>query len=275
MANLPADLPTNWTQGQTVSPNGTEVGLTKQHGYNYLNQQVNATQTEVNNLSTEVAGAASQTSVDNISNSIGTTTDSGATSTTGSLMGKVNELLDSTSKPGDFYYLSDTERDTIFDTIYTLESGTSSSGYRYMYLGSFVAQKDGIITVVYNCKITHQYPSDKGSGIFYACVTRGGSNMYGSVSPGRATSALSYNMISTPLGSNSTDWTIPNAGVPIYLSIYNTSNSDLKVSINVRKGENIFFFGYVIPGDDNEGHYSKTTLTSNSLKISYADAPQQ
>ena len=99
MANLPADLPTNWTQGQTISPNGTEVGLTKQHGYNYLNQQVNATQTEVNNLSTEVAGAASQTSVDNISNSIGTTTDSGATSTTGTLMGKVNAVLEKPVEP--------------------------------------------------------------------------------------------------------------------------------------------------------------------------------
>lgn len=94
MANLPADLPTNWTQGQIISPNGTEAGLTEQHGYNYLNQQVNATQTEVNNLSTKVAGAASQTSVDNIASTIGTTTDSGATSTTGTLMGKVNATLD-------------------------------------------------------------------------------------------------------------------------------------------------------------------------------------
>ena len=99
MANLPADLPTNWTQGQTISPNGTEVGLTKQHGYNYLNQQVNATQTEVNNLSAEVAGAASQTSVDNIASTIGTTTDSGATSTTGTLMGKVNTILEKPVEP--------------------------------------------------------------------------------------------------------------------------------------------------------------------------------
>ena len=52
MANLPADLPTNWTQGQIISPNGTEVGLSEQYGYNYLNEQVNNTQTEVNSLST-------------------------------------------------------------------------------------------------------------------------------------------------------------------------------------------------------------------------------
>lgn len=101
MANLPADLPTNWEQGQIITPNGTEVGLTQQYGYNYLNGQVNATETEVNNLSSEVsslsiavAGAASQTSVDNIASTIGTTTDTGATSTAGTLMGKANYLID-------------------------------------------------------------------------------------------------------------------------------------------------------------------------------------
>lgn len=50
MANLPADLPENWTQGQIVSPNGTEVGLTEQHGYNYLMKQVNDTQEAVNEV---------------------------------------------------------------------------------------------------------------------------------------------------------------------------------------------------------------------------------
>lgn len=41
---LPADLPTNWVYGQTIGPQGTDVGLTQQHGYNYLMQQVNAAQ---------------------------------------------------------------------------------------------------------------------------------------------------------------------------------------------------------------------------------------
>lgn len=41
---LPQDLPENWDDSQYVSPNGTEVGLTEQHGYNYLMQQVNSTQ---------------------------------------------------------------------------------------------------------------------------------------------------------------------------------------------------------------------------------------
>lgn len=45
---LPADLPEDWTPGQTVAPSGTSVGLTKQHGYNYLMEQVNNVQTGVN-----------------------------------------------------------------------------------------------------------------------------------------------------------------------------------------------------------------------------------
>lgn len=47
---LPADLPEQWTYGQTVGPNGTDVGLTQQHGYNYLMKQVNAAQEGVNTL---------------------------------------------------------------------------------------------------------------------------------------------------------------------------------------------------------------------------------
>ena len=42
---LPADLPENWQTGQTVAPQGSDVGLTERHGYNYLMKQVNAAQT--------------------------------------------------------------------------------------------------------------------------------------------------------------------------------------------------------------------------------------
>ena len=42
--SLPQDLPTDWTYGQTIGPNGTDVGLSEQHGYNYLMKQVNAAQ---------------------------------------------------------------------------------------------------------------------------------------------------------------------------------------------------------------------------------------
>lgn len=41
---LPADLPENWTSGQTIAPTGEEVGLDNQYGYNYLMMQVNNAQ---------------------------------------------------------------------------------------------------------------------------------------------------------------------------------------------------------------------------------------
>lgn len=47
---LPADLPENWVYGQTIGPDGTDVGLTMQHGYNYLMQQVNASQEGINTI---------------------------------------------------------------------------------------------------------------------------------------------------------------------------------------------------------------------------------
>lgn len=52
---LPADLPTNWVYGQTVGPEGTDVGLTQQHGYNYLMQAVNAVQNAANALGQSLA----------------------------------------------------------------------------------------------------------------------------------------------------------------------------------------------------------------------------
>lgn len=47
-APLPADLPEDWTTGQTVAPSGADVGLSQQHGYNYLMEQVNAAQRAAN-----------------------------------------------------------------------------------------------------------------------------------------------------------------------------------------------------------------------------------
>lgn len=98
MAKLPADLPENWTQGQIVSPNGTEVGLTEQHGYNYLMKQVNATQTEVNNVGSTIEVAlkdvAKEASVQEIQDKIGETTDTGGSQNSGTVNAKLNALLE-------------------------------------------------------------------------------------------------------------------------------------------------------------------------------------
>ena len=55
---LPADLPEDWTGGQTVAPTGAEVGLSEQHGYNYLMEQVNAAQTAAKEIGEVFSGLA-------------------------------------------------------------------------------------------------------------------------------------------------------------------------------------------------------------------------
>lgn len=49
-APLPADLPEDWTDGQIVAPSGASVGLSEQHGYNYLMEMVNRAQEAVNTI---------------------------------------------------------------------------------------------------------------------------------------------------------------------------------------------------------------------------------
>lgn len=56
---LPADLPTDWVYGQTIGPQGTDVGLTQQHGYNYLMQQVNAAQQAATQIGQAFSGLPS------------------------------------------------------------------------------------------------------------------------------------------------------------------------------------------------------------------------
>lgn len=45
---LPADLPEDWSNGQIVAPQGAAVGLSEQHGYNYLSKQINDAQEAIN-----------------------------------------------------------------------------------------------------------------------------------------------------------------------------------------------------------------------------------
>lgn len=66
--SLPADLPEQWTYGQTVGPNGTDVGLTQQHGYNYLMQQVNAAQQAATQIGAAFSGLYGSEDIIPISN---------------------------------------------------------------------------------------------------------------------------------------------------------------------------------------------------------------
>lgn len=76
---LPADLPTNWVTGQTVAPNGQDVGLDEQHGYNYLMEQVNAAQTAAKEVGEALDDfSAEDVSFDNESSGLTATTVQGA-----------------------------------------------------------------------------------------------------------------------------------------------------------------------------------------------------
>lgn len=61
---LPKNLPENWTVDQYVAPEGSFVGLSEQHGFNYLCRQVNNAQTAALELS-KVAAAAYDNLLDN------------------------------------------------------------------------------------------------------------------------------------------------------------------------------------------------------------------
>lgn len=98
MAKLLGDLPENWTMGQTISPNGTEAGLTEKHGYNYLMKQVNLAQKEVNNINTELEGVAKQETSEDILSKIGAADDTGGSQTAGTTMAKINYLIQNTEK---------------------------------------------------------------------------------------------------------------------------------------------------------------------------------
>lgn len=62
--SLPADLPEDWAENQIVAPEGQSAGLTKQHGYNYLMEQVNAAQTAASQIGEAFFGLATQTDLD-------------------------------------------------------------------------------------------------------------------------------------------------------------------------------------------------------------------
>ena len=52
---LPADLPEDWRVEQIIAPTGEEVGLSHQHGYNYLMEMVNRAHRGVNQINETLA----------------------------------------------------------------------------------------------------------------------------------------------------------------------------------------------------------------------------
>ena len=70
ISNLTQQLPTNWTSGQIVAPNGTDVGYGAEYGYNYLMQTVNALIQAVNTINGAFDGLLDGSSGINLSNGV-------------------------------------------------------------------------------------------------------------------------------------------------------------------------------------------------------------
>ena len=62
--NLPADLPEDWAENDIVAPEGQSVGLSQQHGYNYLMEAVNNAQAAITQVGEAFSGLATQTDLD-------------------------------------------------------------------------------------------------------------------------------------------------------------------------------------------------------------------
>lgn len=62
--NLPADLPEDWVENEIVAPEGQSVGLSQQHGYNYLMEAVNNAHVALNEIGEAFSILATQTDLD-------------------------------------------------------------------------------------------------------------------------------------------------------------------------------------------------------------------
>lgn len=62
--SLPADLPEDWEASDIVAPDGADVGLSEQHGYNYLMEQVNNAQTALTEVGAAFSGLATNQDLD-------------------------------------------------------------------------------------------------------------------------------------------------------------------------------------------------------------------
>ena len=167
MAKLPADLPENWTSGQIISPNGTEVGLDAKHGYNYLMKQVNAAQTGVNTLNDNMTGVAQEstlqgvkTDVETLNTKVGSSGDTGTTT----VMGKLNEIKEILDRHFVLYFAGTTitgGEGTINQNF--VNPGTSDQ-YKYVKLTHFLPKASGTVKITVNATATVIQNASSGSG---------------------------------------------------------------------------------------------------------------
>lgn len=277
MPKLPADLPENWTRGQIVSPNGTETGLTEQHGYNYLMKQVNNTQTEVNNINGALPDVAQQATVNEINNKIGTESDADTQPTLfgrlaqlkNVLLEKLAEMLTKvTGIDGKIGDNEDTEGDeTLFgkikevgssvksgDTLVYIPSSNvkktlvnseiskpKSDSNTLLFLGYFKALHSGIVRVNASFKIGT--PSGTSTGISVNVYLIGNYDNSGDIRFGWGAPLPKYNKGDVlPIGD------IHYGNSSIGLSDYNRVYKEFSTNLSVTSGS-IYMFMLYCPGD--------------------------
>lgn len=277
MPKLPADLPENWTRGQIVSPNGTETGLTEQHGYNYLMKQVNNTQTEVNNINGALPDVAQQATVNEINNKIGTESDADTqptlfgrlaqlknvlveklaevlTKVTGidgkigdnedtegdeTLFGKIKEV-GSSVKSGDtlVYIPSSNVKKTLVNSEISKPKSDSNT---LLFLGYFKALHSGIVRVNASFKIGT--PSGTSTGISVNVYLIGNYDNSGDIRFGWGAPLPKYNKGDVlPIGD------IHYGNSSIGLSDYNRVYKEFSTNLSVTSGS-IYMFMLYCPGD--------------------------
>ena len=203
--------------------------------------------------------------VDGIVSNIGTTTDSGATSTTGTLMGKVNELLERISvieENNKFYYFSTTERDVVLDQQYSTKY---SSGAGAVLLGKWFAQRTGVIVIQFAAKSASAVDTDKLR--FFVYNLKHNCDGYSdSESPTNAgTDASLFDM---PAGSSVTVGTPDFNGCALAnINISSSSYKTRKYALHVSKGDTLFF---VLGNKSSAGDPGYC----NHVGIAYADSEE-
>lgn len=204
--------------------------------------------------------------VDGIVSNIGTTTDSGATSTTGTLMGKVNAVLNNTGSLVEFYYPSKTVKQSVISKKYTISSTSSS---RFMYLGKWVAERTGYVVI----NFTGQATGTQKYCYFYAQNAKwlgaqdSGSSTYLST---MGQPAIEYDVLELPIGTLSTNLH-PKSGSTMVYQAFGAKSTNYSYMIHVSKGDMLIFSIYSRPenpDDTSGGNISK-------LDICYSDTLQE
>lgn len=183
---LPANLPENWTQGDIIAPNGSDIGRPENYGYNYLNKQVNDAQTEINAINDILGEVAQQDDLIAVKNAIGTP----ASTSESTVFGKLNKLKTDLAAVNETI-TSSLKRNTTAAYEYVVHK--NESGLRGANQIDVSVNMKGVVKQIIFGFDTEQVPT-----ITRFTMTVDGETIYDNISVGNGQSAAPY-----PLTENS------------------------------------------------------------------------